>query len=626
VLRPTSRRRGSPLLALLLLVPTVAAAQASVEITPFIGSFYALSSVSEQTNVPLPSFGGAPPGDIVREQDDGPMIGARVSFPLTGIIRAEGSFGFAFSNGRLDQRPRLDPDAGFGVSANGHVYMLSARALIRPRRQNFYGIAGLGLVGRGGDSLETADQSARVAGVIELGVRRQPAPESQLSAEAFLYSFSYSSANIPNSDSKFQQDIVVSVGIPIGTLRRHDMSNRVLLSVALLGLLLAAATKVRGPDPLHQPAGRKQRRRPGHQLADGDRLHHLQPDQHRGLLGQLRGRHYRHPERQQLGGSAFTAWGEACTGAIATCEVTLDDSKDVTAQFTLANPRTLTVAGGSGSGSGSGTIISSPGGLNCAFNGDNVSGTCSADFADGAVVTLSALPVVGSGFTTWGGDCAAAAGAGTCNLTMSAARNATAQFVSVSFSGLLASASDDQSGLIVVSIPTASASIGRTKGTGVSLSAAGRADVIATGTIRFLNGEPRAIAGTYDTENQVLEVTSATGFDMTASFSGEAFDGVYFDAVQTGGPTMPWPRPARPARGAAALADRTRAPGTWSCRPAGERQPLEPQWQCAEHGGRPERPHHYPCRVHRRTSRLDRHRQRHRHPVERRYQHRRHLE
>jgi hypothetical protein len=219
VLRPTSRRRGSPLLALLLLVPTVAAAQASVEITPFIGSFYALSSVSEQTNVPLPSFGGAPPGDIVREQEDGPMIGARVSFPLTGIIRAEGSFGFAFSNGRLDQRPRLDPDAGFGVSANGHVYMLSARALIRPRRQNFYGIAGLGLVGRGGDFWETADQSARVAGVIGFGVRAAVSPRLSLnfSAEAFLYSFSYSSANIPNSDSKFQQDIVVSVGIPIGT-------------------------------------------------------------------------------------------------------------------------------------------------------------------------------------------------------------------------------------------------------------------------------------------------------------------------------------------------------------------------------------------------------------------------
>ena len=218
MLRPTSRRRGFAVLASLLLLPATVSAQASVEITPFIGSFYALSSVSEQTDVPLPSFGGAPPGDIVREQEDGPMLGARVSFPLSGTIRAEGALGFAFSNGRLDQRPRLDPDAGFGVSGDGHVYMVSARALIRPRRQNFYGIAGLGLVGRGGEFWEDADQSARLAGVVGFGVRAAVSPRLSLnfSAEAFLYSFSYSSSSVPNSGSKFQQDIVVSVGIPIG--------------------------------------------------------------------------------------------------------------------------------------------------------------------------------------------------------------------------------------------------------------------------------------------------------------------------------------------------------------------------------------------------------------------------
>lgn len=218
MLRPTSRR-GFSLLATFLLFPSLALAQASIEITPFVASFYALSTVSEQTDVPLPSFGGAPPGDIVREQEDGPMIGARVSFPLTGIIRAEGSVGFAFSNGRLVQRPRLDPDAGFGVSGDAHVYMVSARALIRPRRQNFYGIAGVGLVGRGGEFWDDADQSARVAGVVGFGVRAAVSPKLSLnfSAEAFLYSFSYSSSSVPNSGSKFQQDIVVAVGIPIGT-------------------------------------------------------------------------------------------------------------------------------------------------------------------------------------------------------------------------------------------------------------------------------------------------------------------------------------------------------------------------------------------------------------------------
>jgi len=315
------------------------------------------------------------------------------------------------------------------------------------------------------------------------------------------------------------------------------MSNRVLLSVALLGLLLGCGDE--GPEVpilfVSPPAGSNGAGRVtssptgidctiSNQTSTGVCSANFEA----GTIVTL--------SANSSAGSAFTAWGEACTGALATCEVTLDDSKDVTAQFTLANPRTLTVAGGSGSGSG--TIISSPGGLNCAFNGNNVSGTCSADFADGAVVTLSALPVVGSGFATWGGDCAGAAGAGTCNLTMSAARNATAQFVSVSFSGLLASASDDQSGLIVVSIPTASASIGRPTGSGVSLSTA-RTDVVAIGTVRFLGGASKTVAGTYDTETQVLSLGSGSGFDMTATFSGDAFDGLFFDAeAQIGGPAM----------------------------------------------------------------------------------------
>ena len=85
----------------------------------------------------------------------------------------------------------------------------------------------------------------------------------------------------------------------------------------------------------------------------------------------------------------------------------------------------------------------------------------------------------------------------------------------------LASASDDQSGLIVVNIPTASASIGGTRRAGVSLSAA-RADVVAVGTVRYLGGSTKTVAGTYDTETQVLTLGSGSGFDMTATFSGDA--------------------------------------------------------------------------------------------------------
>jgi hypothetical protein len=47
------------------------------------------------------------------------------------------------------------------------------------------------------------------------------------------------------------------------------------------------------------------------------------------------------------------------------------------------------------------------------------------------------------------------------------------------------------------------------------------------------------VAGTYDTETQVLTLGSGSGFDMTATFSGDAFDGLFFDSqVQIGGPAM----------------------------------------------------------------------------------------
>jgi len=208
----------SALALVLFLLPALApAARGQVEITPFVGSFYALTSVSEQQDVPLPDFAGAPPGSIVREQEDAPVLGARVSFPLTGTIRAEGELGFAFSYGRLAELPRANPDAGLTARSKGHMYLASARAVFRPRRQNFYGLAGLGLVGRGGKFWETADPGTKVAGVLGFGVRAAVSPAFSLnfSAEAYLYSFGYESQGV-STGSKFQQDIIVAIGIPIG--------------------------------------------------------------------------------------------------------------------------------------------------------------------------------------------------------------------------------------------------------------------------------------------------------------------------------------------------------------------------------------------------------------------------
>ena len=102
--------------------------------------------------------------------------------------------------------------------------------------------------------------------------------------------------------------------------------------------------------------------------------------------------------------------------------------------YDLLTPRTVPVdigalqstTGGSanmvlsiGAVSGLGSVTSNPSGINCGTS-------CSASFATGTAVMLTATPASGYTFTSWGGACAGSAT--TCSLTMSAARMVSAKF------------------------------------------------------------------------------------------------------------------------------------------------------------------------------------------------------
>ena len=114
-------------------------------------------------------------------------------------------------------------------------------------------------------------------------------------------------------------------------------------------------------------------------------------------------------------GSTFAGWGGACSGTGA-CSVTMDAAKSVSVTFTAnPGPFTLTVAK---SGTGTGTVTSSPAGISCGT-------TCSASFANGAVVNLAGTPDTGSTFAGWGGSCS---GTGACSVTMDAAKSVGATF------------------------------------------------------------------------------------------------------------------------------------------------------------------------------------------------------
>ena len=127
-------------------------------------------------------------------------------------------------------------------------------------------------------------------------------------------------------------------------------------------------------------------------------------------------------------GSTFAGWsGAGCSGT-GTCAVSLSEARAVTATFApTTHALTVTTAG-----AGSGTVTTAPAGINCTRASGAQSGTCTAPYASGASVTLTAAPASPTAtarhtFAGWnGGGCS-----GTqlsCTVTMSAAQNVTASF------------------------------------------------------------------------------------------------------------------------------------------------------------------------------------------------------
>jgi endoglucanase len=114
------------------------------------------------------------------------------------------------------------------------------------------------------------------------------------------------------------------------------------------------------------------------------------------------------------GGSAFAGWSGACTGTGA-CTVSMTQARSVTANFNTAATFSLGVTR---AGTGTGTVASSPSGINCGTS-------CTASYANGTSVTLTATAAAGSTFAGWSGSCT---GTGSCVLSMTAARSVTATF------------------------------------------------------------------------------------------------------------------------------------------------------------------------------------------------------
>ncbi len=81
-------------------------------------------------------------------------------------------------------------------------------------------------------------------------------------------------------------------------------------------------------------------------------------------------------------------------------------------------------------GTGSGSVTDNMSAISCTDSSGNVTGSCSANYASGAQVTLTASAAAGSTFVSWGGGACATAGTNpTCTVTLNEALNVSASFV-----------------------------------------------------------------------------------------------------------------------------------------------------------------------------------------------------
>ena len=127
-------------------------------------------------------------------------------------------------------------------------------------------------------------------------------------------------------------------------------------------------------------------------------------------------------------GSTFAGITGCDNYPVGQCAMTMDASKTVTARFNGSSPTptptptppppgnfTLSITK---AGTGTGTVTSTPSGISCGT-------TCSAPFAQGIALALTAAPDSGSTFSGWGGACS---GTGPCSVTLAADTSVSATF------------------------------------------------------------------------------------------------------------------------------------------------------------------------------------------------------
>jgi phospholipase C len=212
--------------------------------------------------------------------------------------------------------------------------------------------------------------------------------------------------------------------------------------------------------------------------------------------------------------STFAGWtGGGCSGNSPTCTFTLSASQQVNASFnTTAVVLTVIPAG-----TGAGTIASTPSGINCAP-------TCSASFASGTQVTLSATAGANSTFAGWTGS-GCSGNSPTCTFTLSANQQVTSSFSSTQSAPVLTEilagtgtgmVSSNPAGINCA--PTCTASFA--SGTQVTLTTTAGTNSSFAGWTGGCSGSNPTCTLTLNASQQVTATFNSTVATLTVSLAG----------------------------------------------------------------------------------------------------------
>jgi hypothetical protein len=189
-----------------------ASAQAKAELTPYVGSFYALSSMCSDC------LGDG--SNLRGRLQNSAAIGGRFNYWISNSLGIEAAG--TFTPSRIEVSAQDTTGFALAASAKGNVLIASGRLLFRPARTNLHFILGGGIVHRGGDLWKEAHDSDNVkitspAAIIGIAVRAAVTPKFALSiaAEDHLYSFDPQSSLAGTPGSKLQSDLLVTIGVPI---------------------------------------------------------------------------------------------------------------------------------------------------------------------------------------------------------------------------------------------------------------------------------------------------------------------------------------------------------------------------------------------------------------------------